>query len=226
MALDLPAPAEAPWVTVRAAPTCPRCFGTLRPPSAWSSAWRCGVHGAVLPFHTRRPSSEALEAIRKESAVPFWLPWPLPPNWLVTGFGDAGDERTGARAGVVVCSGPSVTHGPADLIIVAEEPGMGLGAAFAGLDGPDPGPGFDAGPPNAKVEARGHPTALWWVEGPPDRAVYVGEAMGDWLWVIGWPAEAGCLVALAQLSLRDLREHDQELDLPYGAFSPRLGEEP
>ncbi|MEU9888323.1 DUF6758 family protein [Sphaerisporangium sp. NPDC051011] len=211
---------------MRAAPTCPRCFGTLRPPSAWSSSWRCRVHGAVLPFQARRPSAESLDVVRRDSRVPFWLPWPLPTGWLVTGFGDAGDERTGTRAGVVALSGPSVTHGPADLIIVAEEPGMGLGAAFAGLDGPDPGPGFDEGPPNAKVETLGHPTPLWWVEGLPDRAVYVGEAMGDWLWLIGWPAEAGCLVALADLSLRDLREHDQELDLPFGAFSPRLGDEP
>jgi hypothetical protein len=184
------------------------------------------VHGAVHPFQPRRPSSEAFDVIRKDSRVPFWLPWPLPPGWLVTGFGDAGDERDGTRAGVVALSGPSLTHGPSDLVLVAEEPGMGLGAAFARLDGPDPGPGFDLGPPNAKVETLGHPTALWWVEALPDRVVYVGEAMGNWLWIIGWPAEAGCLVELAQLSLRDLREQDQELDLPFGAFSPRLGDEP
>ncbi|GII66561.1 hypothetical protein Skr01_66460 [Sphaerisporangium krabiense] len=181
------------------------------------------MHGAVLPYQPRRPSNESLDVVRKDSRVPFWLPWPLPAGWLVTGFGAAGDDRSGTRAGVVAVSGPSVTHGPADLLIVAEEPGLGLGAAFAGLDGPDPGPGFDAGPPNAKADALGHPTALWWVQGLSDRAVYVGEAMGDWLWVIGWPAEAGCLVALADLALRDLREHDQELDLPFGAFSPRLG---
>lgn len=180
------------------------------------------MHGAVLPFHSRRPSSDALDVVRDNSRVPFWLPWPLPAGWLVTGFGDAGDERSGTRAGVVALSGPSMTYGPADLVIVAEEPGLGLGAAFAGLDAPDPGPGFDDGPPNAKVDTLGHPTALWWVEGPPDRAVYVGEAMGNWLWVVGWPAESGCLVALAHLSFRDLREHDQELDLPFGAFSPRL----
>ncbi|WP_424536176.1 DUF6758 family protein [Sphaerisporangium viridialbum] len=226
MPLDFRALTEAPWITVRAAPTCPRCFGTLRPPSAWSSAWRCGVHGTVPPFQSRRPSEEALDVVRKGSRVPFWLPWPLPTGWLVTGFGDAGEELTGTHAGVVALSGPAVTHGPADLLIVAEEPGIGLGAAFAGLDGPDPGPGFDLGPPNAKVDTLGHPTALWLVEGPSDRVAYVGEAMGNWLWIIGWPAEAGCLVELAQLALRDLREQDQDLDLPYGAFSPRLGAEP
>ncbi|MDH2429846.1 DUF6758 family protein [Sphaerisporangium sp. TRM90804] len=207
---------------MRAAPICPRCFGPLRPPSEWSTEWRCGVHGAVLPFTSRGPSSETLDLLRADSRVPFWLPWPLPTGWLVTGFGDVRDSGAGVHAGVVALSGPSVTYGPADLLIVAEEPGVGLGAAFAGIDGPDPGPGFDAGPPNAKAEAVGHPTALWWVESLPDRAVYVGEAMGHWLWMIAWPAEAGCMVALTELSLRDLTDDEQEFDLPYGAVCPRL----
>ncbi|GAA4098481.1 hypothetical protein GCM10022248_82340 [Nonomuraea soli] len=140
----------------------------------------------------------------------------------MTGFGEVGDERSGGRASVVALSGPSVTHGPADLLIIAEEPGIGLGAAFAGLDGPDPGQGFDDGPPNAKIDVLGHPTALWCVTtAPDDRAVYAGEALGNWLWTIGWPAEAGCLIALAQLSLLDLRE-TAPLDVPFGAFSPKL----
>jgi hypothetical protein len=32
--------------------------------------------------------------------------------------------------------------------------------------------------------------------------------------------EAGCLIGLGGLSLLDLRDHD--LDVPFGAFSPRL----
>jgi hypothetical protein len=124
---------------------------------------------------------------------------------------------------VVALSGPSVGYGPADLLVVAEEPGAGPGAAFAGLAGPDPGEGVGSGPPNAKIDAKGRPTPLWWVESAPaDRAVYVGEALGNWLWTITWPAEAGCLIELDQYALRDLRDHDQELDLPFGAFSPRL----
>lgn len=163
-----------------------------------------------------------MDAIRKMAEVPVWLPWPLPSGWLVTGFAQAGDERTGARATVVALSGPSVTYGPADLLIVAEEPGAGLGAGLAGLAGPDPGAGFDKGPPHAKAIIRGHPTPLWIVDGVPDRAAYAGEALGNWLWFIAWPAEAGCLIALDQLILRDLRDNDQDLDLPYGALSPRL----
>ncbi|GIH91405.1 DUF6758 family protein [Planobispora siamensis] len=211
---------------MRASPTCPRCFGPLRPPSAWSSAWRCGPHGDVLPLQpARRPSAAAVEAVVQSARVPVWLPWPLPTGWLVTGFAEAGDERTGTRAAVVALSGPSVTQGPADLLIIAEEPGVGLGAAFAGLDGPDPGDGFGQGPAHAKIEVKGHPAALWCVEGAPDRAVYAGEALGDWLWTIVWPAEAGCLITLTELCLRDLRDDDQALDLPFGAFSPRLGTE-
>lgn len=160
--------------------------------------------------------------MRKSSVVPVWLPWPLPAGWLVTGFGEVGDKRTGARASLVALSGPSFMEGPADLLIIAEEPGIGIGAAFAGLGGPDPGEGFDAGPPNAKIDVLGHPTALWCVDGQPDRAVYAGEALGNWLWAIAWPADAGCMIALAELSLLDAR--DQELDVPFGAFSPRLGE--
>nr|WP_113704001.1 DUF6758 family protein [Nonomuraea lactucae] len=207
---------------MKAPPTCPRCFGPLHGPNAWSSAWRCDAHGDVLPFQAARPPAPAsAEAIRKSSVVPVWVPWPLPAGWLVTGFAEAGDERTGGRASVVALCGPSISRGPADVLIVAEEPGVGLGAALAGLGGPDPGEGFDAGPPNAKIEVLGHPTPLWCVGAADDRAVYAGEALGNWLWTIAWPAEAGCLIALSELALMDLRDH--ELDLPFGAFSPRLG---
>jgi len=163
-----------------------------------------------------------VEALIRDSRVPVWVPWPLPTGWLVTGFAGAGDERSGTRATVVAVSGPSLTQGPADLLIIAEEPGVGLGAAFAGLDGTDPGTGFDQGPPHAKIDVKGHPCSLWCVTAAPDRAVYAGEALGNWLWVVVWPAEAGYLITLAELSLRDLRDQDQALDLPFGAFSPRL----
>lgn len=172
----------------------------------------------------RHPSSAAAEAVGKSARVPAWVPWPLPAGWLVTGFAEVGDDRSGIRATVVALSGPSLTQGPADLLIIAEEPGIGLGAAFAGLSGTDPGVGFGEGPPHAKIEVRGHPAALWCAGAAPDRAVYVGEALGNWLWVVIWPPEAGYLITLSEFSLRDLRDHDQTLDLPFGAFSPRLAD--
>ena len=174
---------------MKAAPACPRCFGPVHAPNAWSSAWRCDAHGDVLPLTAYRPSSESLDLVRRQSAVPLWVLWPLPPGWLVTGFAQVGDDRSGGRAGVVALSGPSVSHGPADLLLVAEEPGVGLGAAYGGLGGPDPGDGVGSGPPNAKIDSDGRPTPLWLVAGgPADRATYVGEARGDWLWLVAWPA--------------------------------------
>ena len=75
---------------MRAAPVCPRCFGPLHAPSAWSSAWRCGVHGDVPPLHTHRPSDAAFDAVRRMARVPVWVPWPLPAGWpRVLGFAGA-----------------------------------------------------------------------------------------------------------------------------------------
>lgn len=204
---------------MRTASTCPRCRGPLVPPSAWSSAWSCAVHGEVSPLlPTRRPCREALEVLRPRARVPIWVPWPLPAGWLVTGFADVGDERSGAVAVAVGLSGPSPVGGPADLLVVAEEPGVGLGSSYAGLPGPDPGHEVGRSAPNAKVEVAGHPVAMWAV-GSDAAAAYAGEALANWLWAILWPASAGVLM-LEGLNLCDLREVD--LDLPYGAPCPRF----
>ncbi len=206
---------------MKAVPSCPRCGGPVHGPNAWSSAWRCDLHGDVHPLYPAyQPSREGMEAIVRSAAVPVWLPWPLPPGWLVTGFAGAGDERTGARACVVALSGPNPLGGPGDLLVVAEEPGVGLGAWFAGLDGPDPGPGVTAGLPHATVRHGRYEFRLWHVQ-VPERAAFVGEAMGHWLWAVLWPDTAGTLL-VEPLSLRDLRDPGQELDVPFGAPCPRL----
>jgi hypothetical protein len=150
--------------------------------------------------------------------VPVWVPWPPPAGWLVTGFADAGDERSGARAVAVALSGPAPLGGPADLVLVAEEPGIGLGASFAGLPGPDPGVGFEVSVPGTRIEINHRPVTLWAVES--ETAAFAGEAMGNWLWAVLWPSSASLLLMFDRLDLRDLREHD--LDLPYGALCPRL----
>jgi hypothetical protein len=133
----------------------------------------------------------------------------------------AGDERTGAVATIVGCSGPAPLGGPADLLHVAETPGVGLAARLAGLHGPDPGDGFDDGPAHAKVDAAGHPTPMWNVDAGPDLAVYVGEAKAAWIWALLWPAAAGVLL-LENLGLRDLVERSDAIDVPFGALMPRL----
>jgi hypothetical protein len=207
---------------MRREPTCPRCGEVLRPPSIWSSDWLCDSHAAVLPLQPlARPCTEALAAAVHDARVPLWLPWPAPRGWVVTGVATVGDERTGARALALACSGPAPLGGMGELLLVSEEPGIGLGARYAGLPGPDPG-AIPDGPPHAKVDAAGHPTPLWCVQGADDRAIYVGEAAGNWLWAILWPETAGALL-MEDLLLADVRDLGYEVEMvPVGALSPRL----
>lgn len=206
---------------------CPRCALPARAPGIWSNAWRCDLHGDIEPvaplgLPTRERLDRELGANGTAADVPYWLPWPLPTGWLATGVTHAGDERHGARASLVCCSGPNPVGGPADLVLVAEEPGVGLGAHWAGLPGPDPGELMaTATGPHAKIHAAGHPTALWCVDGGADRAVYVGEALGRWLWLILWPASAGALVA-DHVTLVDLRDAPHDVEIPLGPLPARL----
>ena len=205
-------------------PSCPRCGLVLHPPGLWSSAWSCREHGPVPPVHPAvQPTPEVLRAAAAGARVPLWLPWPLPRGWLVTGVLTAGDERTGARATALVCSGPAPMGGVAELVLVAEEPGVGLGSRFAGLEGPDAGVVPDRAV-DAKIHAANIPTAMWTLEPGPgagDPAVYIGEALGCWVWAILWPGTAGFLL-IDDFVLTDLRNSGHELDVPCGALSPRL----
>jgi hypothetical protein len=200
---------------------CPRCGRPLHEPTAFSSAWRCDLHGEVDPLLPAfSPSNEGLDGLLRTAQVPVWLPWPLPQGWLVAGFAGAGDERTGSRASVVALSGPNPLGGPGDLLIVAEEPGTGLGAGLAGLETVDPGAGFAATTPSATALVDNHDVPLWLVD-TPDRAVFAGEAKACWLWFVMWPETTGTLL-IDPIELRDLRDPAQDLDLPFGAPSVRL----
>ncbi|MBA3489933.1 MAG: hypothetical protein H0T78_10430 [Longispora sp.] len=188
--------------------------------------WRCDEHGVVLPFRiASHPDSPVITMLTSKSRVPVWCPWPAPPAWTVTGLGWVGDDRSGVRATAVACSGPApLEGGPADMIFIAEEPGVGLGARFAGLETLDPGPGMVSSPSDTKVRAAGHPTPLWTVDAPRDRSVYVGEAKGLWLFAIVWPSMAGYLLT------DDVVLHDLSDSIPgellFGAPSPYLHEGP
>jgi len=188
-----------------------------------SSAWQCERHGAVAPFRqVSRLTPQTLASFAEQSGVPVWSPLPLLPGWSVTGLASAGDSRSPAKASVVALTGPSPLGGPADLLLIAEEPAVGVGARFAGLDGPDPGT-IPGRVPDAKLEAAGHPTALWSFASAPDRAAFVGEASGVWLYAILWPPAAE-LVLLEHVELHDLRHVTHTgIDLPFGAPSPHLG---
>lgn len=204
--------------------TCPRCSVETRPPGLWSDAWTCPVHGEVRPLHPPVVATgEVLAALAADSEVPLWLPQPLPPGWLVTGVRTAGDPHSGTVAAVVACSGPNplpVGERAADLLLVAEAPGVGLGAHLAGLPDVDPGAAIADGPPHLKLVADGHPTPLWAV-GVDGVVAYVGEASGVWLWALVWPDTAGA-VLLERFDLVDLRRHAPAGDVEFGALSPRL----
>jgi hypothetical protein len=201
--------------------TCPRCAGEIKPPGLWSSSWQCEQHGEVLPFQTKPVVTQAaLEHLASVSRVPVWMPRPLPVGWVVSGLGWAGDERTGARATAVALSGPDPLGGPGDVVLVAEEPGIGLGARLAGSAGTDPT--CSEASPDFKVTAAHHPTALWAQAAAADRAAYAGEARGVWLEMVFWP-ERSSLLLLEHLVLADLRDGlYADIDLVIGATSPRL----
>ena len=192
------------------------------------SDWRCDGCGPVLPMHiVNHVGADVMESTAERARhvpVPMWCPWPLLPGWMVTGVGWAGDDRSGPRATAVACSGPAPLGGPADVVLIAEEPGVGLGNRYAGLPGPDPGDHFAVAvkttAAHAKVKAAGWPTPLWAVSAVDDRSAYVGEAKGLWLYAITWPASAGYLFA-EDLVLHDLTDW-LPTELVYGAPSPYL----
>lgn len=204
-------------------PVCPRCHNSLRPPSPWDSNWVCSAHGPVHPLQPFvQPSAELVRWLAMRSRLPIWVPWPLPRGWVITGVGHAGSDVEGVRATVLASCGPNPLGGAGELVLVAEEMGVGLGARYAGLEEADPGEAFGAGAPQAKVQAGGRPTPLWFVRTPPDRAVYAGEAEGFWLWLIFFPETAGALL-LEPFALADAAMLGREVDLlPYGALTPRL----
>src|SRR3954464_13968127 len=110
------------------------------------SDWRCADPGVVPPFHVAQHigpeilAAAVAEVVRASEPAPLSCPWPLPPGWTVPGAGWGGDERLGVRATALACSGPDpLGGGPADIVIVAEQPGVGLGTRFGGIPGIDCG---------------------------------------------------------------------------------------
>lgn len=170
-------------------------------PSAFDSSWRCGQHGTTFPLSVfERLDQAVLAHIRGLAEVPLWLPDPMPTGWQLSGLGAVGDRRSRLRATVAACSGPAPLGGVGEWLLISEEPGIGLGAGYAGTD-PDTLPA--AGVPE-KIAVRGHPTPLWPVPGAnEDRSVYVGEAAGVWLWLISFPGDAGYAI-LEDLAVTDV----------------------
>lgn len=202
-------------------PFCPRCGGAVLPPSALVNGWQCPTHGQVAPVYPPTTwSPEWFASVIETAQVPVWLPWPLPVGWVVTGAVVAGDARQPGVAAAVMLSGPTFRSGPAELVLVAEEPGVGLGAGYAGLAGPDAEPSSFEPAPRTRVTVGHHESALWDVPAAGDVSAYLGEAAGCWLWAIAWPLEA-VLVLHGDVSLVDVRTARYAIEVPLGAPSPR-----
>jgi hypothetical protein len=205
-------------------PVCVRCDGPLVPPDG-SLRWTCARHGAVEPLHVAVPAEpHHLLDTASSSGVPVWLPWPPPRGWVVAGVRRTAGTGT-ARGVALALSGPGVAARQAELVVVAEEPGVGLGAAYAGLDTTDPGPELAALPADTKVSADGHSVPLWSLpvlDG--DRAVYVGEAAGCWLWAVVWPVSEWMVVHddLRLVDLRSPEHRPHASDVVVGPVSPHL----
>lgn len=205
---------------------CPRCGLEVEPDLDGGAdgvlGWRCGVHGAVPGLHGfADPTVHVLLRHLSATPIPSWVAWPLPDAWSLSGVGRVVDDTTVAT--VLALSGPDPLGAPGDVLLVAEEPGVGLGARYAGLASIDPGATVATRPADARLTVGGHPTPMWFVDGRDDRQVCVGEASGRWLWLVSWPPLASAAVLLDAPTLVDLRDLVGELDVvPLTGLSPRL----
>ncbi|HEU4567853.1 MAG TPA: DUF6758 family protein [Marmoricola sp.] len=211
------------------APGCPRC-ATPVARAAEGGAWACPDHGVVRPLW--RPTEVSYDGfvahLEQADGFPTYLPWPLSPGWEVTDFAVVADDR-GATATLTCVSGASELDGPVDVLVVAEEAGVGLGARCAGTTGHDPGPEVGHGPPAVWLRIGSQPVPLWPVtcwgaeqrpSGEWDRSVVAGEAGGRWLWVVLRPASAVLLLSEGW-QLRDVSGLGMALvEVPFGGPHP------
>ena len=188
-----------------------------------------------------KPSYDAfVDHLDLAGSFPTYLPWPLGPGWQVADFAVVGGATPVATLTLV--SGSTDLDGPVEVIVVAEEAGVGLGARCAGTIGADPGPEAGAGPPTARVRVGAQQVSLWPVStwpsaggAPADtaatapvapaeellwtRSVLVGEAEGRWLWLIFRPASA-VLMLRDDWILRDVSALGPSLvELPFGGYA-------
>lgn len=202
---------------------CPRCSAPVQAPTLLQHQYRCPQHGevaGVLPAKDFHPQHVADLARRSE--VPVWYPQPMPPDWVFSGLCWAETPRRRSPAVAIAVSGKGLSDGPTDVVIVAEQPGCGLGAGYAGLPWLDPGTDAFNGPPAVRIRTGDTVTALWSLATAGDRVAFVGEAEGSWLWIVGWPSSAWGMVDDG-LRLADARRDGSYSQFPSGARNPRLG---
>ncbi|MGH3498445.1 MAG: DUF6758 family protein [Nocardioidaceae bacterium] len=199
--------------------TCPRCGGAVHRDED-GSTW-CQIDGVVaaVPPFTQPSVYDVLQHLT-DVPMPAWMPWPMPAHWALAGVGRAGERPV--QAVVTAFNGPDPLDGTADLLLVSEEAGVGMGAGYAGTPGLQVAREIAGTPPATKVTVDGHATPLWWLGERLDRDVFVGEASGRWLWLIAFPATAGALVR-GDLVVVDAHDLMGQLDVvPVTALSTRL----
>ena len=200
---------------------CPRCSTPLA--QTGDSVWSCPEHGPTAPLWRAAEASydEFVGQLDRAGGFPIYLPWPMPPGWQVTDFAVVGGPR--ARASLTCVTGSSDIDGPVDVLIVAEEPGTGLGARCAGTSDLDPV--LDGGPAALRVRLDAVQVPLWPVSvsdaaGEWDRSVLAGEGQGRWLWLVLRPASA-LLMLRREWALRDVSRLGPALvELPFGGPAP------
>jgi hypothetical protein len=168
------------------------------------------------------------ELVGRSEDLPTYLPWPMSPGWTIADFGCVGSAGR-VRATVTTTVGTSDLDGQVELSIVAEDPGVGLGARVSGTSYDDPGPQISNGPPAIRVRAGGRTVPLWIVDDERPaasdedllaRAVFAGEAEGRWLWLVVKPASAALLLSDDWL-LADVTGFGPEaLEMPFGGPRP------
>lgn len=180
---------------------CPRCPVPLIEGATDARTWSCPDHGRIDPLWrtTRSAYDDFTHHLRTSGGFPTYLPWPLRPGWQVSDFGVVGPggdsgARPRPRATVAGVTGPgSDQEGPVEVLVVAEEPGTGLGARCAGTVHSDPGDHVAASDPVTRIKIGPQGVPLWIVstadaDAEWDRTVLAGEAGGRWLWLVLRPA--------------------------------------
>ena len=175
---------------------CPRCPERLSSPGG-----ECPQHGPQPPLW--RPQEVSYDAfsnhLRHAAGFPTFLPWPMGSGWRVSDFGVVAGTPGRAVATVTCCTGTTGPDGRVDVLVVAEEVGVGLGGRCAGIDRSDPGDDFGQGQPFVRIKIGSQGVPLWPVStstaaGDLDRSVLAGEAQGRWLWIVLMPASAMLLM--------------------------------
>ncbi|MDN5855369.1 MAG: hypothetical protein L0K86_21490 [Actinomycetia bacterium] len=153
------------------------------------------------------PSVHRLLSYATESAVPAWVPWPMPKGWAVSGIGHGVDG-----ASIVACSGPDLLDDLADIFVICEEPGGSLGSSALGATHAGSHRAPDRQAADGHITVDDHRAPMWRIDSDTDRDVFLGEAAGRWLWLVMFP-DTTSLIMSDDFRLRGLADLVGELDL-------------